>query len=150
MLTMAILSTSLLNGLSTYSCLSRAGRSTIGSKEGGYVDRRHTAASFGRGIVVGVGVARIRPLSRSRGEGGSNSFLVDFGSDPALGRTMGTRRVKIDPNKLVVGLANGWALNTPNKTLYVSAEDCRGAYLRLKPSAFMFWDHNLHVPPPLI
>jgi len=38
-------------------------------------------------------------------------------------------------------------LNTPDKTLYVSAEDCRGAYLRLKysaegdiaPRGFMFW-----------
>ncbi|KAL3768369.1 hypothetical protein ACHAW5_005207 [Stephanodiscus triporus] len=77
----------------------------------------------------------------------NNSFPVEFGSDPALGETMGTRRVKIDPNKLVIGLANGWALNTPDKTLYVSAEDCRRAYLWLKddangdiaPRGFMFW-----------
>jgi beta-glucosidase len=80
------------------------------------------------------------------------SFPVDFGRDPALAGSMGSsRRVRMDLDKLVIGLANGWAFDSPdNRTLFVSAEDCRSAYLRLKdnpeegygditPRGFMFW-----------
>ena len=77
------------------------------------------------------------------------SFPVDFGRDPALAGA-GSRRVRMDLDKLVIGLANGWAVDSPdNKTLFVSAGDCRSAYMRLKypeddhgditPRGFMFW-----------
>ena len=52
--------------------------------------------------------------------------------------------------KLVIGLANGWAISSSvqnNKTIYISAAECQEAYLRLKvselgdltPRGFMFW-----------
>jgi hypothetical protein len=86
------------------------------------------------------------------------SFDVDFGMDPELS-SLGRRRVRMDTNKLVIGLANGWALDATdeNRTLYISGDDCRDAYDRLKhfeydddggrqkrrrdmtPRGFMFW-----------
>ena len=61
------------------------------------------------------------------------SFDVDFGMDPELS-SVGYRRVRMDTNKLVIGLANGWALEATdeNRTLYISGDDCRDAYNRLK------------------
>ncbi|KAL3827356.1 hypothetical protein ACHAXA_003090 [Cyclostephanos tholiformis] len=79
------------------------------------------------------------------------SFTVNFGMDPEMS-SVGSRRVKLDTNKLVIGLANGWALDTPDddRTIYISGDDCRNAYLRLMeggqnkhgditPRGFMFW-----------
>ena len=57
--------------------------------------------------------------------------------------------VSLPLNKLVIGLANGWALNDRDneKTLYISAEQVRDAYGRMEkvaagdltPKGFMFW-----------
>ena len=82
------------------------------------------------------------------------SFLVNFTQDLQLGGTMGSSsvRVPMELNKLVIGLANGWAfnnntLNNNNKTVYISPMECQRAYNRLvnsvhgdlSPRGFMFW-----------
>ena len=74
------------------------------------------------------------------------SVYIDFSQDPSL--EMQGQKVEIPLSKLVLGLANGWALNSDqNKTLYVSSTECEEAYLKLKeskhgdltPRGFMFW-----------
>lgn len=82
------------------------------------------------------------------------SFLVNFTQDLQLEGTMGSSsvRVPMELNKLVIGLANGWAfnnntLNNNNKTVYISPMECQRAYNRLinsvhgdlSPRGFMFW-----------
>ena len=74
-------------------------------------------------------------------------FYVDFGQDSLIG--LEGQYVSLPLNKLVIGLANAWALNDRDnqKTLYISAEQVRDAYERLKtaaagdltPKGFMFW-----------
>mmetsp|Transcript_22025 Transcript_22025/g.46455 ORF Transcript_22025/g.46455 Transcript_22025/m.46455 type:complete len:405 (-) Transcript_22025:136-1350(-) len=79
-----------------------------------------------------------------------SKFYVDFSQDAAL--NMESQYVEMPLSKLVIGLSNGWAL-TPsnlNKVLYISPEECKEAYLRLKnsdqgdltPRGFMFWTIN--------
>jgi beta-glucosidase len=76
----------------------------------------------------------------------NQSVYIDFSQDPCL--EMEGQKVEIPLSKLVIGLANGWALNSDqNKTLYISPEKCQEAYLKLKdsehgdltPRGFMFW-----------
>jgi hypothetical protein len=92
----------------------------------------------------------LHSLIRDFAVAGDRTFLVDFGQDPELAGAVGSHRVRMDLDKLVIGLANGWAVDSPdNRTLFVSAEDCRSAYLRLRnsgegrgditPRGFMFW-----------
>ena len=59
--------------------------------------------------------------------------------------------VKVDPDRLVVGLANGWAHN--NKFLFLRPEELQSGYDELvasgtKPRGFAFYniqDEGLHV-----
>jgi chitinase len=76
----------------------------------------------------------------------NESFKVNFDQDPTI--NMNSQRVYIPISKLVIGLANGWAINnnpiSANKTLYISGTECKTAYTRLKknsalPRGFMFW-----------
>ncbi|KAL7527886.1 hypothetical protein ACHAXR_003490 [Thalassiosira sp. AJA248-18] len=71
---------------------------------------------------------------------------IDFSQDASL--NMKSQLVELPLSKLVIGLANGWALKSDqNKTLYISPLECEEAYLRLKnsddgdltPRGFMFW-----------
>jgi beta-glucosidase len=90
----------------------------------------------------------------------NQSFLVNFSDDLQLKLDDGSIasssvRVPMELNKLVIGLANGWALddssntlnNNSNKTVYISPMECQRAYNRLvysvhgnlSPRGFMFW-----------
>jgi chitinase len=74
-------------------------------------------------------------------------FYVDFSQDNAV--NMGAQFVSLPLNKLVIGLANGWALDNGNteKVLYISPEQVQNAFVRLQesnsgdlsPRGFMFW-----------
>lgn len=63
-------------------------------------------------------------------------FRVKFEEDPELG--METQLVKMPLNKLVIGLANGWADGV--KHVYISPEQVAAAYNNsgFKPRGFMF------------
>jgi beta-glucosidase len=74
-------------------------------------------------------------------------FYVDFSQDTLL--NMQGQFVPLPLDKLVIGLANGWALNKVNKekVLYISADQCKDAYDKsqespdgdLAPRGFMLW-----------
>ena len=74
-------------------------------------------------------------------------FYVDFSQDSTLNMT--GQHVSLPLHKLIIGLANGWAINDENRdrTLYISPEQCKNAYDRLcdvsgedlTPRGFMFW-----------
>eukprot|EP00804_Cyclotella_cryptica_P024447 CCRYP_019268-RA/>CCRYP_019268-RA protein AED:0.00 eAED:0.00 QI:246/1/1/1/0.5/0.33/3/786/430 len=75
-------------------------------------------------------------------------FYVDFSQDTLLDEMTG-QYVSLPLDKIVIGLANGWALEkrNRNKVLYISPEQCKNAYDKLKvssdgdltPRGFMFW-----------
>eukprot|EP00804_Cyclotella_cryptica_P003971 CCRYP_013902-RA/>CCRYP_013902-RA protein AED:0.00 eAED:0.00 QI:237/1/1/1/1/1/2/788/430 len=75
-------------------------------------------------------------------------FYVDFSQDTSLDEMIG-QYVSLPLDKLVIGLANGWALEkrNRNKVLYISPEECKHAFEKLKvssdgdltPRCFMFW-----------
>ena len=79
----------------------------------------------------------------------SSSFYVDFSQDASL--NMSGQLVELPLSKLVVGLANGWALTTASskgdKALYISPTECKDGYIRLQtseygdltPRGFMLW-----------
>ena len=74
---------------------------------------------------------------KSKGEG----YVVNFEDDKSL--NLKNSFVKIPMNKLLIGLANGWAGN--DKFLYIDAADVGVAYNELKERhdceirGFMFW-----------
>mmetsp|Transcript_2714 Transcript_2714/g.7561 ORF Transcript_2714/g.7561 Transcript_2714/m.7561 type:complete len:406 (+) Transcript_2714:115-1332(+) len=70
------------------------------------------------------------------------SFAVHFQDDEAMG--LPNQRVPLPLSKLVWGFANGWALDTEDKALYVSPKAIESAYVALSnagipPRGFMFW-----------
>ena len=78
----------------------------------------------------------------------NESFNVEFDHDPTL--NMKAQNVSVPLSKLVIGLANGWAINNNpdsssyHKALYVSGKECEVAYRRLLndhhvPRGFMYW-----------
>lgn len=78
----------------------------------------------------------------------SFKFYVDFSQDTSLEEMIG-QYVSLPLDKVVIGLANGWALEKRNKSkvLYISPEQCKNAYEKLKvssdgdltPRGFMLW-----------
>lgn len=58
---------------------------------------------------------------------------------------LGPQLVSVPLSKLVIGLANGWAMGS-ERALYLSPVDCRVAYEKLLkpavPRGFMFWTIN--------
>jgi beta-glucosidase len=73
-------------------------------------------------------------------------LYVDFHQDSSI--DLASQYVLLPLDKLVIGLANGWSLNSETeKTLYVSANQVQDAYERLKdadggdltPRGFMIW-----------
>lgn len=69
-------------------------------------------------------------------------FWVHFTQDPSL--NMEAQSVPLPLSKLVIGLANGWADDGDDKTLYVDPSDVGDAYTRLSERGrtlrgFMFW-----------
>ncbi|KAL9181888.1 hypothetical protein ACHAXT_012231 [Thalassiosira profunda] len=77
------------------------------------------------------------------------SVHIDFSQDANSG--LAERWVDLPLSKLVIGLANGWAMRNPGeKTLFIAEADCKTAYLRLKcsehgditPRGFMVWTLN--------
>ncbi|KAL7509575.1 hypothetical protein ACHAWX_000765, partial [Stephanocyclus meneghinianus] len=78
----------------------------------------------------------------------SFKFYVDFSQDTSLEEMIG-QYVSLPLHKVVIGLANGWALEKRNKSkvLYISPEQCKNAYEKLKvssdgdltPRGFMLW-----------
>ena len=78
----------------------------------------------------------------------NESYHVKFDQDTTLG--MKAQNVSVPLSKLVIGLANGWAVNNNpdsssyHKALYISGTECEVAYKRLLndqhvPRGFMFW-----------
>ena len=78
----------------------------------------------------------------------NESYYVEFDQDTTLG--MKAQNVSIPLSKLVIGLANGWAINNNpdsssyHKALYISGTECEAAYRRLLndhhiPRGFMYW-----------
>lgn len=70
------------------------------------------------------------------------SIYIEFESDPAT--ELSNQRVALPRSKIIFGFANGWALNTREKALFVQAGDIKSAYEKLKedklePRGFMFW-----------
>jgi len=70
------------------------------------------------------------------------STFIEFENDPTIG--LYNQWVSIPSSKLVFGFANGWALDTDDKALFVSSKDIEIAYQNLKqhgldPRGFMFW-----------
>jgi len=67
---------------------------------------------------------------------------VDFDQDIAL--EYSSRTVELPFSKLVIGLANGWAINEGEKVIFFTSEQINSAYRQLlqagmKPRGFMFW-----------
>ena len=67
---------------------------------------------------------------------------VNFAEDRSTG--LGNMRVRLRLSKLVLGFANGWALDTGEKALFVVPQAIRKAYDNLlmggkAPRGFMFW-----------
>ena len=72
----------------------------------------------------------------------SETLLVDFEDDPDT--LLSNMRVPLPLSKLVLGFANGWAIDTGDKALYIKPEAIQKAYDRLEkdgqnPRGFMFW-----------
>jgi len=78
----------------------------------------------------------------------NESYHVEFDQDTTLG--MKAQNVSVPLSKLVIGLANGWAINNNpdsssyHKALYISGKECEVAYKRLLndqhvPRGFMYW-----------
>ena len=72
---------------------------------------------------------------------GDQTFYVNFFQDNDLKEKSLSQLVKMELSKLVIGLANGWAVddNIPldqRKSLFVPAEDCLRAYDRLRNSEY--------------
>jgi hypothetical protein len=72
----------------------------------------------------------------------SENFLVDFSED--VETRMQEENVTLPLSKLVFGFANGWALDTDNKALFIEPDEVSVAWdflLReqLLPRGFMFW-----------
>ena len=68
-------------------------------------------------------------------------FWVQFSQDPTI--EMESQSVKLPLSKLVIGFANGWAVEG-DKTLYIDPSDIASAYTRLSERGrtlrgFMFW-----------
>ena len=71
------------------------------------------------------------------------AFPVDFDQDPTVG--LPSQKVPLPLPKLVLGFANGWALNMGDKALYFKPKSIQIAYQRLQdagraPRGFMFWE----------
>jgi len=62
-----------------------------------------------------------------------SGWEVDFGSDPAAGWP--TQRVAVPPEKLIVGLANGWAGGFHPKSLLIMPEEVGAAWAALGKDA---------------
>jgi len=78
----------------------------------------------------------------------NESYYVEFDQDTTL--DMKVQNVSVPLSKLVIGLANGWAINNNpdsssyHKALYISGKECEVAYKRLLndhrvPRGFMYW-----------
>jgi len=78
----------------------------------------------------------------------NESYHVEFDQDTTLG--MKVQNVSVPLSKLVIGLANGWAVNNNpdssnyHKALYISGKECEVTYRRLLndhhvPRGFMYW-----------
>jgi beta-glucosidase len=70
------------------------------------------------------------------------SIFIEFENDPSSG--LSNQWVPIPLHKLVFGFANGWALDTEGKALFVQVNDVALAYQNLRrneldPRGFMFW-----------
>jgi hypothetical protein len=71
-------------------------------------------------------------------------WLVDFSSAPALHMSAAT--VRVPPERLALGLANGWAGTRAagGKSLLVWPDECEAAWETMgparRPRGFMFWD----------
>jgi chitinase len=70
------------------------------------------------------------------------SLLVNFEDDPST--KLSNQRVPLPLSKLVFGFANGWALDTGDRALYVEPNAIHKAYASLsedgqEPRGFMFW-----------
>ena len=74
----------------------------------------------------------------------AHGWEVDFGTDKAVG--IESQVIKVSPDRLLVGLANGWTEPYPpvQKFLLLWPEQVQEAYEalpeELKPRGFMFWD----------
>lgn len=69
-------------------------------------------------------------------------WYVDFEQDETLQSS--SRNVELPLSKLVIGLANGWAIDEGEKVIFFSPEQIRIAYHQLHvsgvtPRGFMFW-----------
>jgi beta-glucosidase len=69
-------------------------------------------------------------------------WYVDFEQDKTL--QYSSRTVDLPLSKLVIGLANGWAIDEGEKVMFFSSEQIRSAYHQLlesgvTPRGFMFW-----------
>lgn len=70
------------------------------------------------------------------------AYLVDFSSDPSV--EMPSQKVRLPLSKLLLGLANGWAHDSP-KAIYISSAEVKAAYSSLVasghelPRGIMFW-----------
>ena len=70
------------------------------------------------------------------------SIFVEFENDPSSG--LSNQWVPLPQSKLIFGFANGWALDTNDKALFVTSGDVEMAYQKLRedhlePRGFMFW-----------
>lgn len=78
----------------------------------------------------------------ARGE----AYWVQFEQDPLVG--LKSQQVSVPLSKLVIGLANGWAMGANKKSIFISPADCGVAYKALAvnnntlPRGFMFWTIN--------
>ncbi|CAJ1936537.1 unnamed protein product [Cylindrotheca closterium] len=69
-------------------------------------------------------------------------WYVDFEQDKTL--QYSSRTVELPLSKLVIGLANGWAINEGEKVIFFTSEQIQSAYRQLleygvTPRGFMFW-----------
>lgn len=71
----------------------------------------------------------------------TNQFAIRFNEDPTTG--LPTKNVTLPNSKLVWGVANGWAVNSRPKTLYISTNEIAAAWKQLpkdiRPRGIMMW-----------
>jgi chitinase len=70
----------------------------------------------------------------------NESWFMHFEDDPTVG--LPNQLVTVPLEKLVVGFANGWAWNNPDRVLFVSPHDIPQAVVH-KLRGFMIWTLNL-------
>lgn len=67
---------------------------------------------------------------------------MNFQSCPEL--QLGTTRLSLDPQRVVIGLANGWAGEPENKFLFLTPQELQEVYTELiaqnlRPRGMAFW-----------